>query len=635
MSETAENEEKLSFAQSFVKGLGDFKNGLSMTGGDWGSVCQLFFDNLSTLLGAVFALQALSNPAAFGDIAVSQDTMNEYVWGKIVPGVGMTMVLGNLYYTWQAIRMTMKYGRQYTAQPYGLNTPGAFAFVYNIIYTVFFSEGGGDAGFIQGYKVALAANFVTGLISMVLGIFGMLILKVVPPAGLLVPIASIGFAFLGLEQLSNSIAAPIVGYSTIMWVYLGWYANIRIGYGKFRLPEALQVILVGIILGWATGLNSPEATKEAAKLVKWWGPTWTAGDTFADFNLLADYLGIVIPLGISAAATSLMCLVSAKEAGDPYPVRESLIVDGIGTCIASFFGSPFGTVLYIGHPAYKRSGAKVGYSLVNGVIYLICSWFGILALIQSIVNPATIGPIVFFVGLQVNEEALNFLPNRHYSAYIIGLFPSVYDWVTNIANRAPLLSEDGSYDTNSTGASSWVGVLAWKRGALLVSLLWTSMVVNILDRQWRGAAIWAIVSSLFAIFGIIHVPEAGFDNFTSPFWEQCSGPDQCWDFAEQWMFAVAYLMLAGYFIIIFLSAKAGADLDEPIDDESRHAFDDWFKDAYMYKDEHGNMVDSRNPTGTLAEADDKLKDPDTTDPPVTPADKVDEAAEEAAEEAAA
>jgi hypothetical protein len=74
---------------------------------------------------------------------------------------------------------------------------------------------------------------------------------------------------------------------------------------------------------------------------------WTASDLFADFNLLVDYLGIVIPLGISAAATSLMCLVSAKEAGDPFPVRESLIADGIGTCIASFFGSPFGTVIYV------------------------------------------------------------------------------------------------------------------------------------------------------------------------------------------------------------------------------------------------------------------------------------------------
>lgn len=168
--------------------------------------------------------------------------------------------------------MSNKYGRQYTAQPYGLNTPGAFAFVFNIIYTIFFTEGGGNEAFIKGYKVALAANFVTGLISIVLGCFGRYILKVVPPAGLLVPIAGIGFAFLGLEQLSNSIAAPIVGFSTIMWVYLGWYANIRLGYGSFRLPEALQVILVGIILGWATGLNDPQATKDAAKLVKWWGP---------------------------------------------------------------------------------------------------------------------------------------------------------------------------------------------------------------------------------------------------------------------------------------------------------------------------------------------------------------------------
>jgi adenine/guanine/hypoxanthine permease len=169
--------------------------------------------------------------------------------------------------------MTNKYGRQYTAQPYGLNTPGAFAFVYNIIYTVFFSEGGGDQAFIKGYNVALAANFVTGLISLFLGIFGRTLLKVVPPAGLLVPIAGIGFAFLGLEQLTNSIAAPIVGYSTIMWVYLGWYANVRIGYGKYRIPEAVQVILIGVILGWATGLNNPQTTIDATQYVRWWGPS--------------------------------------------------------------------------------------------------------------------------------------------------------------------------------------------------------------------------------------------------------------------------------------------------------------------------------------------------------------------------
>ncbi|KAG7343397.1 permease transmembrane protein [Nitzschia inconspicua] len=596
-----------------TKELSMFWNGISMTGGDYGSLCQLFFDNLSTLLGALFALQTLANPIAFGDIAVSTDTMNQIVWGQIVPGVGVTMVAGNLYYTWQAIRMTNKYGRQYTAQPYGLNTPGAFAFVYNIIYSIFFAEGGGDEAFIKGYKVALAANFVTGLISLVLGVFGRYILKVVPPAGLLVPIAGIGVAFLGLEQLTNSIAAPIVGYSTIMWVYLGWYANIRLGYGSFRLPEALQVILIGIILGWATGLNDPQDTKDAAKLVKWWGPVWTGGDIFEDIDLLADYLGIVIPLGISAAATSLMCLVSAKEAGDPFPVRESMIADGIGTCVASFFGSPFGTVIYIGHPAHKRSGAKIGYSMVNGIVYLFFSWFGLLALIQSIVNPATIGPIVFFVGLQVNEEALNFMPSRHYSAYIIGIFPSVYDWVTNVSNLAPVANEDFSYDVNSAGFTSWFGVLAWKRGSLLVSLLWVSMIVNVLDRQWKGAAIWAFIASLFAVFGIIHVPQAGFSNFSDPFWEQCSSPDFCWEYANQWMFFVAYLMLAVTFLLVLVGSKYDDHIEEPIDDESRHAFDDWFADAYKYKDEDGNICDSRHEVAIVAPgsaANEFKKDPD-------------------------
>ena len=266
-----------------------------------------------------------------------------------------------------------------------------------------------------------AANFITGLISTVLAAFGPLILKVVPPAALLVPIAGIGVAFLGLEQVTNSLAAPIVGYNAIMWVFLGWYAGIRIGWKDWRLPEALQVILVGVILGWATGLNQPETVQNAANLVKWYGPDWSAKELFEDFGEVKDYLGIVIPIAISATATTLMCLVSARQAGDPFPVRESMIVDGIGTMIASFFGSPFGTVIYIGHPAHKRNGALTGYSLTNGIIYLIMSWFGILALMQSIVNQATIGPIVLFVGLAVNEEALNFMPARHYPAYVIGV----------------------------------------------------------------------------------------------------------------------------------------------------------------------------------------------------------------------
>lgn len=275
-----------------------------------------------------------------------------------------------------------------------------------------------------GYRVALVANFITGMISTVLACFGPQILKYVPASALLVPIAGIGIAFLGLEQLTNSIAAPIVGYYATIWLFLGWYSGVRIGYGSVRLPEALQVILAGVILGWATGLNKGKAVEDASKLVKWWGPVFAAEELFSDFSLIKDYLGIVIPIAISATATTLMCLVSAKNAGDPYPVRETMISDGIGTMLSSVMGSPFGTVIYIGHPAHKRSGALVGYSVVNGFCYLLLSWFGVLALVQSLVNQATIGPIVLFVGLMCNEDAINFMPPRHYAAYIIGIFPS-------------------------------------------------------------------------------------------------------------------------------------------------------------------------------------------------------------------
>jgi adenine/guanine/hypoxanthine permease len=191
--------------------------------------------------------------------------------------------------------------------------------------------------------------------------------------------------------------------------------------------------------------------------------------------------------------------------------------------LSSIFGSPFGTVIYIGHPAHKRSGALVGYSMTNGIIYLFLSWFGVLALVQSIVNPATIGPIVLFVGLMVNEEALAFMPSRHHGAFIIGLFPSIYDWAVNVSARSPLQSDVTGGNINDVGSESWYGVLAWKRGSLLISFVWVGMLVMVIDRRWKNATLWALIAAFLAGVGIIHVPVAGFESFSSPTWEQCTG----------------------------------------------------------------------------------------------------------------
>ena len=137
-------------------------------------------------------------------------------------------------------------------------------------------------------------------------------------------------------------------------------------------------------------------------------------------------------------------------------------------------------------------------------------------------------------------------------------------------------------NSNLTVFDQWYGVLAWKRGALLVSFVWVAMIVMVIDRQWKKATIWALIGAFFALFGIIHVPEAGFTSFSVPVWENCVAfPGDCWEFADQWMFFLSYIMLAVTFLLIEASRASGFDksLLPPIADETSEAFQDWFANA--------------------------------------------------------
>ncbi|CAN0254410.1 unnamed protein product, partial [Ectocarpus fasciculatus] len=234
-------------------------------------------------------------------------------------------------------------------------------------------------------------------------------------------------------------------------------------------------------------------------------------------------------------------------------------------------------------------------SLINGLLYLFLSWFGLVALIRSIVNQPTIGPIVLFVGLMLLEECFRFLPARHYAAVLFGLFPSIADWVTNIAARGPLagVAEDGTdYNTNLPDLTEgWWGILGLKRGAILVSLCWVAMLVHIIDRKWWQASVWAVISAGFTAVGIIHVPVAGFDDFTSTVGDLCTPVTDdlgvattatCWDHADQWHYMTAYLIMAVVFVAIEGLRRAGVgNLDEPILTEEADAFKDWYGDESL------------------------------------------------------
>jgi len=162
--------------------------GITFGSGDFVSLFSLFFDNLSSILGLAGAILGLNPTNAL---------LQEIVYERIIPATGFMLFLGNVYYSYQAIRMTKKYGRPFTAQPYGVNGAGGFPFVFGIIYGVYFSipvlctedtctpEQALDeenSRILTAWQVCVTANFLTGLINIALAFVGRFIVKYFPVA---------------------------------------------------------------------------------------------------------------------------------------------------------------------------------------------------------------------------------------------------------------------------------------------------------------------------------------------------------------------------------------------------------------------------------------------------------------------
>ncbi len=63
---------------------------------------------------------------------------DELIFGVILPGAAISILLGNLFYSWQARKLAINTQRDdVTALPYGVNTVSLFAFIFFIMAPVY------------------------------------------------------------------------------------------------------------------------------------------------------------------------------------------------------------------------------------------------------------------------------------------------------------------------------------------------------------------------------------------------------------------------------------------------------------------------------------------------------------------
>jgi AGZA family xanthine/uracil permease-like MFS transporter len=444
----------------------------------------------------------------------------ELVYGRILPGAAVSVLLGNLFYSVQAMRLARRDGLDaVTALPYGINTVSLFAYVLLVMLPVKLAAQAAGIAPEEAARMAWRAGLVACLGSALIEIAGSAVAgwirRHTPRAALLSSLAGIAVSFISLSFLFRAFAAPVVGLVTFVIVLVSYFGGVRFRGG---FPGGFVTVAVGVVLAWALGLVSadPEAWSTAHSMIALHPPRLALGDLLAALqskNVLA-HISIVVPMGVVNVVGSLQNIESAEAAGDSYATPSSLLANGIGTLAAACFGSCFPTTIYIGHPGWKRLGARIGYSLLNGVFVTGVCLTGTVALIALAVPIEAGLAIVLWIGVVIVAQAFEAVPTRHIAAVAVGILPGIAAWGAFMLKQGlraagmggpagPPFSPALETSINALDIAAR-GLFALEQGFLFTAMILAAITVEIIDRRFARAAAWCLVGAALAWIGLIH-----------------------------------------------------------------------------------------------------------------------------------
>ena len=245
-------------------------------------------------------------------------------------------------------------------------------------------------------------------------------------------------------------------------------------------------------------------------------PVWH--DLWTGLTLIVaspDLLAIIIPLEVYNFIEAIGNVKSAQTAGDNYNMRTTVWVDGLGTCIGAFFGSPFPTTIYLGHPAYKQMGARTSYAFATGIFLLFASLAGLFAFLQSVIPAAGVAPLLIFVGIAMCQHAFQSAP-AHGAAIGLALIPHLADLLKKqldgtlleILPHGAVTPELAERLAQNQGVYFHSYDLL-SHGAIITGLLWGSIAALIIDGDLRRTTLFFFLAFLFSLAGLIHIDQIG------------------------------------------------------------------------------------------------------------------------------
>ena len=437
------------------------------------------------------------------------------VYGRILPAVALSLIVGNVYYSWLAYRLGVREGRDdRTALPYGINTVSLFAHVFLVMLPVkliALDRGATmDEAITLSWQAGLVACLGSGIIELIGSALANPLRRWLPRAALLSTLAGIGLTFIALGFLFRTYEYPVVALVPLGIILLTYFGRV-----EFPIPGGLLAVLVGTALAWMTGLvHLNDATFSQAVAPLGWHPPGIFIDAlWQSREILLTQLNVILPMGLFNLVGSLQNLESAEAAGDAYPTAPCLAANGVGSVVAAVCGSCFPTTIYIGHPGWKAMGARIGYSWLNGVVMALLCVTGAAAVVAAIIPIEAGMAIVLWIGIVIGAQAFQATPMKHAPAVIVGLLPGIAGWgaqlIKTSLRAAGLATVDRPFTPDLlpifARADIYLGgAFALEQGQILSAMLLAAMTVFIIERQFGWAGVCMLVAAGFSWVGLMH-----------------------------------------------------------------------------------------------------------------------------------
>lgn len=457
--------------------------------GEWEAFFGLFGDVFSKIAAIV------------GVLYFAEGFPVEVVMGKILPGIGVGSLIGCFIYFCEAYFLGRKENRfDVTALPFGISSTQVFAWLFLILVPIYRQTGDANAA----WQIALAACFVGGLIEIAGAFISRILVQYIPDSALLGNMAAGALIWLSFNGFVTVFQAPEIGVLPLFLIILAFKMKKPFLRG---VPNTLTILLAGSALAWITGYCSVSSMKESLQFFHLYLPSVYFSDILVGLGKIGPYLSIVIPLQIANFIATMQAVQGAAIIGDAYPLKRSMVLDGVTTVLSSVTGSPFPTTVYYGHMGWKKIEARSGYVLLMGCTYITC-FLGLPLIILQIVPYEVIVVLLVFIGLTVASEVADNLEREYSGVIFISLFPILAQYINNIVNDVLAVAGTSVQEIGMSAFSdasvmlSSIQVLSY--GAFASSLLYAVWIAYVYERNFVLAGLTGAFLSALSAIGFIH-----------------------------------------------------------------------------------------------------------------------------------